>query len=236
MSNMYEWIDLSLNPLSGRCTYDCRYCYVKTFKISALKEKYSGDYRIDQKALDKIGKVKGKIIFVCSCNDSFNSDVPDIMTSTIVEKCKENTNNIYVFQSKNPDKFHLHFLPEDKNILFGTTLETTECGYQLYGGDCPSPSERKDAMIELRKRGFKNLFISVEPILDFNLELFLSWIEAINPLFVSIGADSKAYSRGFNLPEPKWDKVQALINGIRGGLGIEVREKSNLKRLQNVNN
>jgi len=68
--------------------------------------------------------------------------------------------------------------------------------------------------------------ISIEPITDFNLEFFIKIIKEIKPKFVSIGADSK----GHNLPEPSWDKVQELIKELKKF--TEVRIKDNLERLK----
>ena len=54
-------------------------------------------------------------------------------------------------------------------------------------------------------------------------------IKGIKPEFVSIGADSK----GHNLPEPSWDKVQSLIKELKKF--TEVKVKDNLMRLKNAN-
>lgn len=40
--------------------------------------------------------------------------------------------------------------------------------------------------------------VSIEPILDFDLNVMIEWIKQLQPKFVSIGADSKRH----NLPEP----------------------------------
>jgi len=54
----------------------------------------------------------------------------------------------------------------------------------------------------------------------------VSMIYGIKPDFVTIGADSK----GHNLVEPPWEKVQELINTI--SKFTEIRQKSNLERLR----
>ena len=61
--------------------------------------------------------------------------------------------------------------------------------------------------------------------MDFDLNIFVNWIRAIKPDFVSIGADSK----GNNLPEPPAWKIRKLIDNFRHF--TEVKVKSNLKRL-----
>lgn len=69
--------------------------------------------------------------------------------------------------------------------------------------------------------------ITIEPILDFDVDILASWIAEIRPEFLNIGADSK----GHKLPEPTQEKVEEFILKLKS-YGIEVREKKNLKRLK----
>jgi len=78
----------------------------------------------------------------------------------------------------------------------------------------------------LKLRGKRKLFVTIEPIMDFDLADLVTWIILIRPEFVNIGADSK----GHKLPEPSSDKVRQLIRMITAA-GIEIREKHNLGRL-----
>ena len=66
----------------------------------------------------------------------------------------------------------------------------------------------------------------IEPIMDFDLELLANWIEGVEPEFVNIGADSK----GNNLPEPSWDKIQSLIKELEKFTKVNL--KDNLERLK----
>jgi hypothetical protein len=70
--------------------------------------------------------------------------------------------------------------------------------------------------------------VSIEPIMDFNLDKFVDWLSSIGPEFVSIGADSK----GHNLPEPPAGKIRELIQELKKF--TEVKIKANLKRLINA--
>ena len=71
---------------------------------------------------------------------------------------------------------------------------------------------------------FKKM-VSIEPIMDFDVDTMIDWIRQIKPEFVSIGADSK----GHNLPEPSKDKIRALI-GALSKITV-VKQKANLSRL-----
>ena len=68
-------------------------------------------------------------------------------------------------------------------------------------------------------------FISIEPILDFDILIFVNMIFDIRPQFVSIGADSKKH----NLSEPPEEKIIALVKSLKEF--TEVKLKPNLKRL-----
>jgi hypothetical protein len=78
----------------------------------------------------------------------------------------------------------------------------------------------------LREYGLRT-FVTIEPILDFDVDILSSWMDKIRPEFVNIGADSK----GHNLPEPPYEKVLQLIEKLQA-YGIEIREKKNLERLK----
>lgn len=68
--------------------------------------------------------------------------------------------------------------------------------------------------------------ISIEPILDFQLEVFTKWIKDIDPDFVSIGANS---NNRVDLPEPQGCEIKDLYENIKDF--TEVKLKKNLKRL-----
>lgn len=108
------------------------------------------------------------------------------------------------------------------HTIFGTTIETTSADLIRQVSNAPYPAMRAMEMIDLGSQYDK--MISIEPIMDFDVDIMLDWIHAINPKFVSIGADSK----GHKLPETSAEKIQRLIAGLGS---IEVKIKSNLRRL-----
>jgi hypothetical protein len=69
-------------------------------------------------------------------------------------------------------------------------------------------------------------FLTIEPIMDFDVGPLVELVAEARPGFVNIGADSKRH----RLPEPSRDKVLVLVVALRVR-GIEVRKKSNLDRL-----
>ena len=68
--------------------------------------------------------------------------------------------------------------------------------------------------------------LTIEPILDFDLEIFSDWIRKLHDtgdlLYVWIGFNSK--TRFVTLPEPSEEKVRKLIANLKE-YSIEVRGK-----------
>ena len=207
--NMYPFVTHTWNAIKGKCPHDCSYCYMKRFPQPKL--------HLDEKELETdLGK--GNFIFVGSSCDMFADEVPDDWISGILGCCNL-FNNTYLFQSKNPIRFteFEDILPQ-KTIL-GTTLETNRNTHSKAQENYARAYTM--AVLQWQKR-----MVSIEPIMDFDLDTFVRMIEQIHPEFVSIGADSK----GHNLPEPSWDKVQALIKELKKF--TEVKIKDNLYRLR----
>jgi DNA repair photolyase len=217
---MYDWISETWNPISGECPHGCSYCYVKSFKIPALKFKYLGKPRIPLTALKNL--CSGKFIFVCSCIDLFACPVK--LIEEVLAHCRKYPDNKYLFQTKNTSNLmkYRHWLPKD--CILGTTIETNRVYPQM--GNTPSPKNRMSNIHLLHTDAFDTM-VTVEPIMDFDLNEMLTLIYLCSPEWVNIGADSK----GHNLPEPSPEKIKALIDGLRKAK-IKVKIKPNLKRLK----
>jgi hypothetical protein len=54
-------------------------------------------------------------------------------------------------------------------------------------------------------------YITIEPIMDFDMGEMLSWIDKIQPEFVYIGYNSRDSAKK-HLPEPSLAKTEALIS------------------------
>ena len=99
-----------------------------------------------------------------------------------------------------------------------------DCDSANAGVERPNPCTPLDAMrlITTAKK-----FVTIEPVLDFDVDILAAMIHTINPFFVNLGADSK----GRGLAEPTVEKIMRLVDRL-SGYGIELREKHNLKRLK----
>lgn len=216
--NMYDFIGATWNPLAGECPNNCSYCYVKSLKNrhKAVLDKYSGNLRLDHNALKKLPKEDN--IFVCSCNDLF-AEKPSIgRTAEVLDTCFKHDKTFY-FQTKNPDGFRYWDYP--KKSVKGVTIETNRY-YPQFMGNCKTPEKRFDDMLGLITSPD---FITIEPIMDFDLKWFVEMIFVSHTPQVNIGADSK----NSGLLEPPKEKLLELINELEKF--TTVNRKNNLKRL-----
>jgi len=225
---MYPWVDGMHTHLGGECGHGCIYCYVNSRRWGRPK-RYIGEIRLIDKELE-VDYGSGKTIFIEHMNDMFADRVPSKFIDQILEHCNKYPDNTYVFQSKNPARA-LEFVDKfPEKIMFGTTIETNRENIIRKVSKAPPPNARFTGIYALKH--LKNLkttriFVTLEPIMDFDLEIMTSWLKCLKPDFVNIGADSQ----GHKLQEPSWSKVEKLIKNIQNA-NIEIREKSNLERLK----
>ena len=205
--NMYDFITHTWNTIKGKCYHDCLYCYMKRWgKLNPV--------RFDEKEL-KTDLGKDNFIFVGSSNDMFTVDFD--WTQRVLDYCNKFPNNKYFFQSKNTFAFQNEALRFPKNSVFCTTMETNR-HYPDIMGNCPPVYDRVFYM------PFRN-YITIEPIMDFDLSDFVVLLRIARPKQINIGADSG----NNNLPEPPKEKILELISELEKF--TKVKQKKNLKRL-----
>jgi len=227
-NNMYDWIGYCWNPLAGRCEHRCSYCSTNRLRsrFDVCKNKYEGKYRIIEREIKNLYDKHhdAQTVFVCSQNDLFEKSVPWFIIDRITDHCEKYSRNTYVFQSKNPLKMLYHHYPGG---IYGTTIETNRVKYlKKYSASTTSTAyhQRIEGITNKRYLDYKT-FVTIEPIMDFDIEILVKDLYFIRPDFINIGADSKKN----NLPEPNKEKVVDLINRLKEF--TEVRLKSNLKRI-----
>ena len=219
--NMYPWVDYTHTHLGGECPHKCVYCYVDNPRWSRPK-RYTGPLRLIEQEF-KVNYGSGKTIFMENCNDLFAQEVPEEIIVKICAHCDQYAGNLYVFQTKNPARFHeISRSMFPANFIYGCTIETNR-PIPAEISLAPQPETRMLLMEKLAGRKF----ITIEPVMDFDVDILASWIARIRPEFLNLGADSK----GHGLPEPPVDKIHALVCKLQE-YGIELREKHNLGRLK----
>lgn len=210
--NMYDFITHTWNTVKGECLHGCSYCYMKRYGKQ-------NPVRFDEKEL-KTDLGKDNFIFVGSSCDMWANEIPNKWINDTLEVCWSYFKNEYFFQSKCPIRIYEHrkYLPPESH--FCTTIETNREMDNL----APNVLQRANAMQYLRGISL-NIYITIEPIMDFDLLEMVDLIISCNPKQVNIGADSG----GNNLPEPPKEKILELIRELSAF--TIVKQKKNLSRL-----
>jgi len=219
ITKMFDLGTLSWNPLAGRCPFECIYCWsmgkkglVKRYKM----KKYQGLPRLMEKEFRAFNE--GEFVFVQDMSDLFAEIVPKEYIERILEHTEKFPKTSFLLLTKNPRRY-LEF--EDKipsNCVCGATVETNKDTRYRKISWAPLPTARLEAM-RLLKDHVKKM-ISIEPIIDFDLDDFVDEIESIRPDFVYVGYDNYNYG----LPEPLLPKTKALIAELQKF--TDVRTKS----------
>lgn len=211
--NMYPFLDWTWNPIAGECPIRCSYCSTNKIKrYPVIAAKYSGDLRLEQHQLCPM-KNKG-FIFVCSQQDLFCADSKDILA--VLDHCRKYDENKYLFQSKNTkEMYNATWLYPDRfptNRILCTTLENDTFIHRA-------------KYFNMIKDSKFVKHVTIEPVMKFDLNEFVSMLREINPAQINIGADSG----GNNLIEPTSEEILSLISELEKF--TKVVQKENLKRL-----
>lgn len=221
MSRMFKTVTKTWNPFTG-CLHDCTYCWARKLVKERLEpqgKKYKDGFAptFHEGELSKRFR-PGDFVFVSDMGDISFMPFFD-QWCKVLDVVKNHPHTSFLLQTKNPLVF-VKGLNLEPNIYIGATIESNR-DYGLT--KAPAPEQRYHAMclIDYRK------FLSVEPIMDFDLETLVRWIRDIRPEIVEVGADN--YHN--NLAEPPWEKVEALLKSLREFVP-RVIEKDGLERLK----
>lgn len=223
---MFKFVTHTWHPIIG-CLHGCSYCWAKDLVEKRLRH-HGGKYKdgffkpkLVESELTGDFNVKDAIIGVSIIAEMWGKWVPREWILRVLEKCKEADPSVwFLYQTKNPARYW-EFLEElPYNSYLGVTIETNR---NYHVTKAPPPEERYRRTIHLPKLRF----LSIEPVMDFDLPIMLKWIDKISPITIEIGADNY----GHNLPEPEWSKIQQLKQGC-WELGFRVIEKDGLSRLR----
>ena len=221
MSRMFKTIDVTWNPFVG-CRFDCIYCYARDNIAPRLRHlpQYAADFRptFVEKALKRRFQ-PGQFVAVSLMGDISWAKREEVLKILAVIENFPRTS--FLIQSKNPRCFWEFSFPS--NVYLGTTIETN----REYGLTKAPSSFIRYADLQFIRHPYK--FISIEPIMDFDLEVLMQWLDCIRPGIVEVGADN--YRN--HLPEPPWWKVKMLLENLRD-ICPRVVEKEGLERLKGV--
>jgi len=209
---MFNIVTATWNPISG-CLYNCEYCWARELALTKLKNshRYSRGFKpsLNEKEF-RVKFKKGDLIFVSDMGDMFGDFIPDTWIKQVLDHIRQFPEADFLFMTKNPKRYLklLTYIPE--NAILGTTIETTNDEIVKTGKitRAPLPTERYEAMKAL---DWKRKMVSIEPVLDFELNTFSKWIETINPFIVYVGYDNYCHK----LREPTLRKTNELIDRLK---------------------
>jgi len=220
---MFDVVSDTWNPITG-CLHGCRYCWARKLATTRLKSsrKYRGGFTPKIHLDEFKRRFKGDLIFVCDMGDIFSPNVRDEWVMMVLEYVSRFPDKQFLFLTKNPERYKdfLDIMPS--NAILGATIETNkdELYVRYRISNAPIPSKRYKAMRDVK---WDKKFVSVEPILEFDLEPFVAMIEDIKPILVYVGYDN--YSN--KLPEPPLWKTNELINRLREFTTVKVKTLRN---------
>lgn len=222
------------NPFLG-CNYECSYCKPSFQRVVANFTKLRGsdcdgclNYKPHEHP-ERLNKIpSAKTIFVCGNGDI--SFARPVFVKEIISKIKIHLERCpykqFYFQTRNPKclEQYLDEFPKDNTILV-TSLETNrDEGYQEVS-KAPLPSQR---YMEFKNLKWHRKIVTIEPIMDFDFDIFLEWILSIKPETVWIGFNSRPKSVQLN--EPPLGKTLEFIDILRqNGLVVEEKEMRNVE-------
>jgi hypothetical protein len=167
-----------------------------------------------------------KLVFVGSMCDLFCKGVLDEWIERVLEIVRQHPHQDFLFCTQNPARYFDFLGKFPENAILGATIQTNRDELVKGLTGAPLPSERYEALF---KFPHKRKFWSAEPIMDFDLEIFLGWIVSVRPEVCEIGYDNypkRTFKKlGRFLVEPIKSKVEKLID-LKRRAGIDTREKT----------
>jgi hypothetical protein len=205
-TNMYRLSVSQWNPFVG-CDFGCVYCrnsfqgQLKRWAKGNCEQCYTFAPHKHENRLSQQLPRTGYEQFIFTCSSGDIAFCPTEYLIKIVSRIKKEREKVFLIQSKYPKTFKRINFPG--NAVLGVTLETNRD--ELYKGisKAPRPSQRYEDFLKVNH---PVKMVTVEPVMDFDLEIMVNWIEDINPCMVWLGYDS----RKNHLPEPELEKVKTL--------------------------
>ena len=190
-TNMYNLSVKQWNPFVG-CKHNCIYCKSSFQRQLKRWAKGQGDcpecasfkphYEKHRTRLNqKLPKTKYmQFIFTCSSGDV--AYCPIDYLEEIIARIRSEPDKTFLIQSKDPKTFNRVIFP--KNVILGTTLETNRDKLCEGISKAPKPSRRYKDFLEVKHQP---KMVTIEPVMDFDLNVMIDWVENINPCMVWLG-------------------------------------------------
>ncbi len=197
------------------CNYNCVYCaFRNTLSRSGCEEckKYTPHAHLE--VLEREPKRTSDYGFITLSMNGELAFAPDDVIQKHLDYATKYSDRNFVLHTKNPARFKTFNIPS--NIVLITTIESDKIANYDAISKAPPVEERIAAMKDLKCRKA----VTIEPIIDFNYDIFLKHLKDIKPEYIYIGYNSK---KSVKLNEPTLDKTKRFIEKLR--LFTKVKEK-----------
>ncbi len=215
-NNMYALSVKQWSPFVG-CEHDCVYCVpsfqrnIKRASGRCRQQSANGTTKCytfephfhEERLAQKLPRTR-YLQFIFTCANGDIAFVTDDQFGRIVERIRAHDDRTFLLQTKDPERAYSRpGMKLPRNVLAGITLETNRDDLALSVSNAPPPSKRYHDFTGVQH---KTKMVTIEPVLDFDLDIMLEWIATIRPVMVWLGYDSKHCG----LPEPPLEKVRQL--------------------------
>lgn len=219
MTRMFREVMKTWSPIIGCLGHQCTYCYARALAEGRLKgtPKYAEGFkpRLWEPALKS--RFHQGLVFVCNMGDLWGEWVPAEWIGRVLGVARQSPKATFLFLTKNPARYFEHLDDMPPNVILGATIETDH--YPTQGISlAPAPERRAHVLAGLGDKW--PTMVSIEPVLDFDLDTLVAMVKSIAPQFVYLGMDNWNH----HLPEPPLAKTRELIAAL--GEFTEVRVKT----------
>jgi len=209
--NMYVKSVCQWNPCAG-CGFACKYC-VRSFQAMLkrwAKANCPSCYRFEPhehpwRLKSKLPRTHGDEFIFTTATGDLSFCTPDYL-ERIFEVIRKYADRTFLIQTKNPGVFRSTVFPA--NVILGTTIETNSVKEYQGVSAAPLPEQRFNDILAI---DHPRKMVTIEPVIDFDLDIMKSWIRAVRPVMVWIGYDS----RKTGLIEPAKEKVMRFVDEMR---------------------
>lgn len=188
------------------CRFNCLYCNAGKMALTRLKRvpRYRQGFEphfVEEEADRQFPQ--GCWLFLGYMGDI--SFATELELERLLACVRNRPHNTFLFCSKSPKCYLGLDLDGTPNLYFGTTIETNRD--TTAWSQAPPPVERATALAKVASR---RKFVSIEPIMDFDLPALVELVEMVEPEIVEVGYDN--YRN--HLPECSLSKTEQLIEEL----------------------